>query len=341
MSVDCALVTALPKELDKVLFHFRHSKPVEAGNGRTYYETMSPSGLTLVGATCTGMGQLNAATLVRDVTDLYNPKSIILVGIAGGLNHEIPLGDVVVSEQIVDYELGKITPKGLEVRWSVYPPDQKLVNKAQGFKDSSWKKYITTARPENIESNPSSHIGLYLSGNKVIADEKTAGALKSFWTRGSAIEMEAVGIAAMLRQMENPPSFIMIKGICDYADSNKNDKWQTYAADAASSFTYSFVIDKLTPQDFAWPHRVQSKKTDFDYRGLRVALSQAFNMSELEVLCFDLGIDSDEITGNVKSKKISELILYLKRHNKVDSLVKLVNEERDGLLTAFSSTLNA
>lgn len=341
MSVDCALVTALPKELDEMLYHFRHSKPVEGANGRTYYETMSPSGLALVGATCTGMGQLSAASLARDVIDLYNPKSIILVGIAGGLDKKIPLGDVVVSDQIVDYELGKITPKGLDVRWSVYPPDQKLVNRAQSFKDNSWKKYITTARPENINADPSSHIGLYLSGNKVIADEKTAGALKSFWNRGAAIEMEAVGIAAMLRQMENPPSFIMIKGICDYADSNKNDEWQTYAADAAASFAYSFVIDKLTPKDVTWPHRVRTKDSDLDYRGLRIALGEAFNLSELKVLCVDLHIDWDEIAGNVKSEKISELIQFAKRHRKLELLIEYVNDERDGLLAAFSLKVNA
>ena len=163
---------------------------------------MSPSGLALVGVACTGMGQLNAAALAKDVVDIYKPKSIILIGIAGGLDKSIPLGDVVISDQIVDYELGKVTPEGLDVRWSVYPPNPTLVNRAQSFNNSTWKKYITTTRPENTDAEPSSHIGLYLSGNKVIADEKTAGVLKSFWNRGAAIEMEAAGIAAMLRQME-------------------------------------------------------------------------------------------------------------------------------------------
>ena len=133
----------------------------------------------------------------------------------------------------------------------------------------------------------------------------------------------------------------MIKGICDYADSNKTDKWQTYAADAAASFAYSFVIEKLTPKDISWPHRARNKDSDLDYRGLRVALGEAFNLSELKVLCADLGIDWDEIAGNVKSEKISELIAYAKRRRKLEDLMALVNDERDGLLAAFAVRLNA
>ena len=49
MAVDCALVTALPKELDKLLFHFGHSRPVESRNGRTYNEPSSRPGLYLSG----------------------------------------------------------------------------------------------------------------------------------------------------------------------------------------------------------------------------------------------------------------------------------------------------
>ena len=256
MSVDCALITALPGELDKLRFHFRHSKPISDAS-RIYFETMSPNGLSLVGAMTQGMGQLNAAALVMDVVSKYSPKTIILVGITGGMDKSIGLGDVVVSSQIVDYEFGKITPNGLDVRWSVYPVDSALLNKAQNFRSSSWVEYIRTPRPDagSSKSKPSSHIGLYLSGNKVIVSEKAAGALRSFWKRAAAVEMEGAGIAAILRQMADPPGFIVIKSVCDYADSKKNDEWQVYSADAAASFAYSFVIDQLSPQDFIWPHR--------------------------------------------------------------------------------------
>jgi len=338
MSADCALITALSKELDRLRFHFRHSKPIYIGTN-TYFETMSPSGLALVGAVCHGMGQLNAATLTMNVITKYQPKTIILVGIAGGLERRIALGDVVVSSQIVDYELGKVTPDGLDIRWSVYPVDTRLLNKVHNYRNSSWIDYIRTSRPtsRNDAAKPSSHVGLYLSGNKVIADEKTAGALRSFWKRSVAIDMEAAGIATVLRQVEDPPGFIVMKGICDYADSSKNDDWQTYAADAAASFAYSFVTDSLTPQDFIWPHRQTRAKPSLSQReGLRVTLGEVYNISELRVLCFDLGIDWDEIAGERKSERIADLLGYCERHKRLPDLMAKVNRDHNNILAAYA-----
>lgn len=343
MPVDCALITAIPKELDRLRFHFRHSRFI-SDKSRVYYETMSPNGLALVGAVSQGMGQLNAAALVMDVVSKYSPKAIILVGIAGGMDKSIGLGDVVISSQIVDYELGKITPAGLDTRWSVYPVDSTLLNKAQNFSSSSWIEYIRTPRPNtgNTQTTPSFHIGSYLSGNKVIADEEAAGTLRSFWKRAAVIEMEAAGIAAILRQMPNPPGFMVIKSVCDYADSKKNDEWQVYSADAAASFAYSFVIEQLNPHDFVWPHRRQAEPSitavGIDFRGLRVVLGEVYDLSELKVLCSDLGIDWDEIAGSRKSEKIADLLQWLKRRKRLSDLITMVNKDRDNLLAAYVQT---
>lgn len=332
MSVDCALITALPKELERLRFHFRHSRVI-TDESRTYFETVSPNGLSLVAAVTQGVGQLNAAALVVDVLSKYQPKTIILVGIAGGMDRSIGLGDVVISSQIIDYELGKVTPNGSEIRWSVYPIDSRLLDKAQQFQSSSWIQYIRTPRPksENAAKKPSSHIGLYLSGNKVIADEETADSLRSFWKRAAAIEMEAAGIAAILRQMPNPPGFLAIKSVCDYADSKKNDAWQMYSADAAASFAYSFVIDQLDPTDLAWPHW----QVEVNYREIRIALGVSYDVSELKVLCSDLGIDWDEIAGSRKSEIIVDLIRWLERRNRLPDLITIVNQDRNNVLAGY------
>jgi hypothetical protein len=34
---------------------------------------------------------------------------------------------------------------------------------------------------------------------------------------------------------------IVIRGICDYADSHKNDRWQKYAAATAAAFDKEFL----------------------------------------------------------------------------------------------------
>ena len=162
--------------------------------------------------------------------------------------------------------------------------------------------------------------------------------LRATWHKAAALEMEGAGIAASLRAMSNPPGFLTIKAICDYADASKNDNWQPYAADAAASFAYSFVTEQLQPADIVWPHRAPTARSadGLNIQAIRVALGGTFDMSELKVLCIDLDIDWDEIAGARKSERIADLLLYSKRHKKLPALIAYVNEQRDGLLRAYA-----
>jgi nucleoside phosphorylase len=74
------------------------------------------------------------------------------------------------------------------------------------------------------------HYGLIASGNQVIKDAAFRDALnKSLGDNVLCVEMEAAGL------MNDFPC-IVIRGICDYADSHKNKDWQEHAAAVAAAF---------------------------------------------------------------------------------------------------------
>ncbi|KAI9148801.1 ankyrin repeat [Paramyrothecium foliicola] len=75
------------------------------------------------------------------------------------------------------------------------------------------------------------HFGLIASGNQVIKDAAFRDNLNKTLGGGIlCIEMEAAGL------LHNFPC-IVIRGICDYADSHKNKDWQEHAAAVAAAFT--------------------------------------------------------------------------------------------------------
>ncbi|KAL1637633.1 hypothetical protein SLS58_009236 [Diplodia intermedia] len=82
---------------------------------------------------------------------------------------------------------------------------------------------------------PRIHYGLIASGNKVIKNARTRDELTSWLKQNTSggeclcFEMVAAGI------MDNFPCLV-IRGISDYADSHRNDKWQDYAALAAAAY---------------------------------------------------------------------------------------------------------
>jgi hypothetical protein len=73
------------------------------------------------------------------------------------------------------------------------------------------------------------HYGLVASGNQVIKDARFRDALnKGLGGNVLCVEMEAAGL-------NNFPC-VVIRGICDYADSHKNKNWQEHAAAVAAAF---------------------------------------------------------------------------------------------------------
>ncbi|QLI64057.1 uncharacterized protein G6M90_00g027130 [Metarhizium brunneum] len=72
------------------------------------------------------------------------------------------------------------------------------------------------------------HYGTIASGNKVMRDAVTRDCVSEGLGGVLCFEMEAAGL------MNNAPCLV-IRGICDYADSHKNKMWQAYAAGTAAA----------------------------------------------------------------------------------------------------------
>ncbi|KAI0450324.1 ankyrin repeat protein [Xylaria acuta] len=83
-------------------------------------------------------------------------------------------------------------------------------------------------RPPRETQNPKVHYGLVASGNQVMRH----GATRDKLAREHGIlcfEMEAAGLMDIAQ-------CLVIRGICDYADSHKSKRWQGYAAAAAAAY---------------------------------------------------------------------------------------------------------
>jgi nucleoside phosphorylase len=104
----------------------------------------------------------------------------------------------------------------------------------------------TVQRESRTTTDPHIHYGSIASGNEVIKDgqfrDRIAQELGVI-----CFEMEAAGL------MDSFPCLI-IRGICDYADSHKNKRWQPYAAATAAVYAKELLgvvkkqgVDELEP----------------------------------------------------------------------------------------------
>jgi nucleoside phosphorylase len=100
-----------------------------------------------------------------------------------------------------------------------------------------------TERTEN-EDNPAIHYGLIASANQLMKDALVRDALAAE-KNVLCFEMEAAGL------MNNFPCLV-IRGICDYSDSHKNENWQGHAAMMAAAYAkdllYRIPLNQIEAQ---------------------------------------------------------------------------------------------
>ncbi|KAJ3335049.1 hypothetical protein HDU93_006595 [Gonapodya sp. JEL0774] len=90
-------------------------------------------------------------------------------------------------------------------------------------------------RPTRALQEPMVHYGLIASGNQDMRDGMQRDRVSTDLGGVLCFEMEAAGL------MNHFPCLV-IRGICDYADSHKNSNWQGYAAGAAAACAKELLL---------------------------------------------------------------------------------------------------
>ncbi len=74
---------------------------------------------------------------------------------------------------------------------------------------------------------------------------------------------------------------------------------------------------------------------------LRQALVRDFGIEELRTLCYDLGVDYDDLPGEGKEAKARELVASLERRGETDSLIAACSWRRPNSFWVSQTTTGA
>lgn len=246
---DFVIITALREELEALLdklpspqrlppidedvhVYYQANLPITFSNG-------IPGSYRLVLMSLLGMARVQAASTTPDAIRRWHPRYILLVGIAGGIvEAHVKRGDVLIPDQIVDYEHQKLTNDGPQVRWDVHRADPRILEAAK-HQGENWHRLIKERRPQRGKSQ--CLIGPMATGDKVVATKDVLEHLRGVWPKLIGIEMEAGGLASAAFQSAQQPGFLMIRGVSDLADENKDDTWRQYACHAAAAYAIALL----------------------------------------------------------------------------------------------------
>jgi nucleoside phosphorylase/CheY-like chemotaxis protein len=236
-----AIVCALDRELDAIKrLPWAWSIVEMSGDHSVYYRgEYSRNGETRVvhAGTAARMGMVATAVLTTKMIQSFRPKYVAMAGIAAGVRGEVELGDVIVADYIFDYGSGKIEGDGCSSQFSVDPhhiqlpadlrPKIKLL-----AEDDVWLACVRKSWPGEKPGSPLKvRLGPLATGAAVVADSGFLSRIRVASRKLLGVDMESYGLAGAVAESTAPqPQGIVMKSVCDFADEEKNDRYQDYAA---------------------------------------------------------------------------------------------------------------
>lgn len=169
-----------------------------------------------------GIGKVNAAVCTQILVDEFQVEAVINTGIAGSLNAEINIGDIVISTDVLHHDMDAVN--------FGYEPGQ--IPQMNVFSFAADEKLASKAEAVCNEVNPKIRVfrGRVVSGDQFIADRAVKNRITQQF-HGFCTEMEGAAIAQAAYLNEIP--FVVIRAISDKADDSAAEDYPTFEKKAA------------------------------------------------------------------------------------------------------------
>ena len=264
---DVGVVTILPKEMHALIEQLglvtdKHPDGLFFATGKVATE----SGNVAVSAIQThSPGQRSVMSALDHLRHHFSPRLWVLVGIGGGLgNTPTPgvegtgtaptpggrIGDVIVSTRIVYYDARKITAADrVQRRGEERQAPARVVHAVNTYFTDQGEPAVFRGRVDGHHKRSFEvHHGLIGSGEAVIAhqDSEVRHWLKHYNDKIMAVDMESGGLSQFWQENsvrgDHNPDWVVVRGISDGADAQKNDDAHELAA-----YNAAHIVRELFP----------------------------------------------------------------------------------------------
>ena len=243
------ILGAMAQEIDEVKKLMTDVKTQEIG-GRTFFEG------DLQGKHCvvafSKWGKVAATMTSVILITVFKVDEIIFIGTAGGIAPGINVGDVVVTNRLVQHDLdSRPMQKQFEIpllnriyvetderlRQIAVQTVNKLIERGNGViinKDKAAEFNIT---------NTTLHIGDVASGDKFVNSDEQRDTLLSLLPDVLCVEMEGAALAQVCCEFGTP--FVVIRIISDSADNNAHFDFGNFIKEVANAYSTEIIGEMM------------------------------------------------------------------------------------------------
>jgi nucleoside phosphorylase len=322
----------------------------------------------------TAAASVHATLLSEDFPEVDAILMVGIAGGVPDVNkadRHVRLGDIVVSGEggVVAYDFGKEHAERWEPRHPPRPPDAllyracKLLAVAALQGKRTWHAHLARlgdlpdmarpppesdtlvdsnndtlvlqhpADPSRREGEPRVFVGTIACANRLLKNPLHRDRLRDLFDV-RAVEMEGFGIAEATWSQRL--GYLVVRGVCDYCDGKKGDRWQAYAAGVAAAYTRAVLeaMPASNPGQSAVSRQVRAATVPEErLRDLAKSLLRASTPPSLVPL-FD-NISSDAQSALTELERMQRTLSQSDgKESRLAQLAPLVNENLHQIISA-------
>jgi adenosylhomocysteine nucleosidase len=189
-----------------------------------------------------GIGKVNAALTAEMLIMQYGVEALVFTGVAGGINPQMEIGDIVISSSVIHHDFGQIEPEGF-MPWDTvgYLADSMLIRIAREAADLVVFEAVSCRLRSDSEYFPQIAIGCVVTGDQFIASEEKRVWLEQTFD-ADCVEMEGAAVAQVCKIHRVP--FVIIRSLSDLANEDADIDFELFV-DYASKNSERLVKEML------------------------------------------------------------------------------------------------
>ena len=228
-----AVLSAMDSEFKNFIPHMKNIKKKRIG-GLTYH--IGEIGKFKIIGLVTGIGQTNSAYSTVAIVHNFNPDILIFSGIAGAINKELDIGEVLVGKTVFSAELlsikSKIGEKYRKCKHGIFPDIKFSISR-------HIEQKVKTIIEQNVKNV---RFGTFVSSDFFPIPDYIP---EKFYNKlVDSIDMESAAFYQVCKKMKKP--CIAIRSISNYAVPGKNVKLRKnvvqLSSKNAAAFSNKFIL---------------------------------------------------------------------------------------------------
>lgn len=214
------IIGAMDLEVEELKSQLHNPNIIQKANMEFQEGTLNGTDVVIVRC---GVGKVNAALCVQILADIFQVTHIINTGVAGSLNADLNIGDILISAQALYHDVDATI-------WGYQPGEVPQMGILKFPADPHLKDLALKICGE-VNSDINAFFGTVVSGDQFISDRMVKERLINVF-QGDCAEMEGAAIAhgAYLNQIP----FVIIRAISDKADDSAQVEYPIFEKAAAT-----------------------------------------------------------------------------------------------------------